>query len=993
MNQSKGESVPGNNWDQVQEIFFAAADLPPAERASFLAQACKGNPDLRTEVESLLKADAVSGAAIAAAIGTEVSSLLSADAPLTGTRMGPYRLLKEIGRGGMGSVYLGERDDEHYRKLVAIKVVKRGMDSMEVLARFRHERQILASLEHPYIARLIDGGTTPDGRPFFVMEYVQGQPIDVYCRTEKLSIEARLRLFLRVCDAVAYAHRSLVVHRDLKPSNILVNAEGIPKLLDFGVAKLLDPGNDPGLTATLAGMGPLTPEYASPEQIRGLPITTAADVYALGAILFELLTGTRAQRLETRTPAEIERVVCQTDTPRPSTVERVAGSPRIDGDLDNIVLMAMRKEPERRYGSVTRLAEDIQGYLEGKPVMARQDSVVYRARKFLVRHSLAVGAGILIFLSLLGGIVLAEMQAHRAESARQFAEVQRQRAESERERAEAQKQLAEQERERAESQRKLAEQERVRAEAETQMARTEQERSQRRLQQMLQLANSSLFDVHAAIETLPGSTEARRKIVATTLRFLEDLSKDAGQDDDLRFVLSESYFKVADVLGYPTRPNLGDTKGALENYQKSEDFILPLVAKEPNNGHYALQLILTRTNKASLLAATGKTQQAVKMLQDLVPMAHGIKHLCPPKSLCYRAEGELYSELVNILIELDTDAALHYSELQVKEGEDWLKRLPGDEDIEVDLGTSYSEQAKILNARYELRPAVERYKQAAALREKALVTHPSDVITRRLLMITYGNLAGTLGSPLLPNLGDTAGAREYYAKAVAIARDLAKADASNRLGQYDLAFALMYCGTLDVSNAQLAESLANLQEAEGLFQKLVAGDPQAVSSWRSLAVTQQYEALRMERLGRADDALAKARESLASAETALSHSPQSASLVSQDLESEENLAEILADHGEKAEALKLAKKALEQAEHASVAASDQDRKGRFIAIASSSLAKVEATFGDWNAARIDAQRAVDQWRQITAAGSHRVDPVKVAAAEAQLKDCDAHLHQ
>ncbi|MGA3327210.1 MAG: serine/threonine-protein kinase, partial [Terriglobia bacterium] len=219
--------MSGNNWERIQEIFFEAADLTTPERDAFLAHACDGDAGLRSEVESLLRADAAGGSAIAAAIESEVSALLDDDAPLVGTRMGPYRLLKEIGRGGMGSVYLGERDDEQYRKLVAIKVVKRGMDSTEVLARFRHERQILAGLEHPYIARLIDGGTTPDGRPFFVMEYVQGQPIDAYCREQGLSLESRLRLFLRVCEAVSYAHRALVVHRDLKPGNIFVAAEGI----------------------------------------------------------------------------------------------------------------------------------------------------------------------------------------------------------------------------------------------------------------------------------------------------------------------------------------------------------------------------------------------------------------------------------------------------------------------------------------------------------------------------------------------------------------------------------------------------------------------------------------------------------------------------------------------------------------------------------------------------------------------------------------------
>ena len=255
--------VQDDNWARVQDIFLEAADLRPPDRAAFLDTACAGDPDLRREVESLLQEDPTGETTIDVAIQTEAARLLK-DPVLAGAVLGSYRLMSEIGRGGMGTVYLAERDDDQYRKRVAIKVVKLGMDTDEVLRRFRHERQILAGLEHPYIARLIDGGTTPDGRPFFVMEHVAGEPIHIYCRNHKLDVEARLHLFLRVCEAVSHAHRALVVHRDLKPGNILVTAGGIPKLLDFGVAKLLDPTTDPGLTKTIHGSGPLTPEYASP---------------------------------------------------------------------------------------------------------------------------------------------------------------------------------------------------------------------------------------------------------------------------------------------------------------------------------------------------------------------------------------------------------------------------------------------------------------------------------------------------------------------------------------------------------------------------------------------------------------------------------------------------------------------------------------------------------------------------------------------------------
>ncbi len=972
--------MSGNNWERVQEIFFNAVDLPASERDGFLERACGGDTGLRSEVESLLRADSADGSAIAAAIGSEASALLDDHAPLAGTRMGAYRLLKEIGRGGMGAVYLGERDDGNYRKLVAIKVVKRGMDSAEVLARFRHERQILAGLEHPYIARLIDGGTTPDGRPFFVMEYVQGQPIDGYCRDQNLNLESRLRLFLRVCEAVTYAHRALVVHRDLKPGNIFVSAEGIPKLLDFGVAKLLDPGNDPGLTLTSAVMGPLTPEYASPEQIRGLPITTAADVYALGAILFELLTGTRAQRITTSTPAEIERVVCQTDTPRPSTVARAAGTPhRLNSDLDNIVLMAMRKEPERRYGSVNQFADDIGRYLDGRPIHARQDSVVYRARKFVRRNALAVAAAILVFLSLLGGMALAERQAHRAESARRFAETQRQTAERERERAEAQRQLAEQER--------------ARAEAETQVARTEQERSRRRLAQMLELANSSLFDVHKAIEKLPGATEARRQIVVTTLQFLENLSKDAGQDDDLRFVLSASYFKVANVLGYPFQPNLGDTKGALTNYQKSVDLIGPLLAKDRDNSKYLLQSVQTKVNWATLLFSTGEAARAAEMMRNTVPAAQELARLCPHDSQCSLAEGQVYSTLADALLSHHISEALPIVELEIQAMERARQSSPRNRDIQIDLGTAYSQEARVMTMQGDLQRAVVRFRQAAALREDALAQNPSDVLTRRSLMITYGNLGGALGSPLFPNLGDTPGAREYYGKALAIAHDLAKADPNDQLAQYDLANALTLYSTLDLPQEEWVESLANLQKAEGILQRLVAADPRSITKVRALALVDEFEGKRLDGLGRSDEAVAKDRESLAIAERVLARDPSDLTLVVQTLNSEETLAEALAHHGDHPGALEMAQKAVARAERLPVTvSSSRARTTRTIAVAYQTLGTVQAAFGNWSEARVAAQRASDDWKQVIATDSRLADPARMARTEALLKDCNAHLH-
>ena len=339
-----------------------------------------------------------------------------------------------IGMGGMGAVYEGVRADQ-YRKRVAIKLVQGGLDSELTLARFRRERQILANLEHPNVATLLDGGVTPDGRPFLVMEYVEGEPITTWCDGRRLSVDARLALFRQVCDAVQYAHKNLVVHGDIKPGNILVTADGTAKLLDFGIAKLVGAGTgDDALPLTRGDTRPFTPEYASPEQIRGDPLSTASDVYSLGAVLFELLTGRRPHVVTSRALVDIMRAVLEVPVPRPSSVvtagaaaqrgERRAGRlrRRLQGELDNIALMALRPEPERRYASAGALSEDVRRELTGLPVEAHGDWAGYRLRKFAGRNRTAVAASILVIVALIGGVIATADQAHRARAAQMRAE-------------------------------------------------------------------------------------------------------------------------------------------------------------------------------------------------------------------------------------------------------------------------------------------------------------------------------------------------------------------------------------------------------------------------------------------------------------------------------------------------------------------------------------------------------------------------------------------
>jgi serine/threonine protein kinase len=408
----ENSTMPNEKRERIEEIFLQAADVPPSERASLLDRMCGGDTEIRMEVESLLRAD-TTGSAVCAAIESEVASILN-EPSLVDTRLGSYRLLKEIGRGGMGTVYLAERADGQFRKQVAIKMVRPDMDTEFVLARFRRERQVLGRLDHPNIGRILDGGTATNGTPYFVMEYIDGDWITRYCKSKALGVEQRVRMFLHICSAVHYAHLQFVVHRDLKPGNILVDSKGEPKLLDFGICKLLyRAGGAEDDSANTIGTALLTPQYACPEQVRGEPVTIASDVYSLGAVFYELLTGVRPHVFPELTPQVIEQVVCGRDVIAPSEVvrrdnEKLAA--RLRGDLDTIVLHAMHKEPSRRYETVERFAEDIRRYLSDEPIAARPDHFVYRSRKFLRRNRLALGVGLALLIAFGAGLFSSELR-------------------------------------------------------------------------------------------------------------------------------------------------------------------------------------------------------------------------------------------------------------------------------------------------------------------------------------------------------------------------------------------------------------------------------------------------------------------------------------------------------------------------------------------------------------------------------------------------------
>jgi len=439
--------MDSERWQNVERLYHAALECEESQRDDFLARACGGDEALRREVESLVSYGNRAGRFIEGSALELVAPTLARDAgdgqaPISddrlimermiGKRVAQYRVVEQLGRGGMGEVYRAVRADDQYQKQVAIKLVRAGEASGFVIGRFKNERQILASLDHPNIARLLDGGATDEGVPYFVMELVEGQPIDKYCDSHKLGIPTRLQLFLQVCSALRYSHQHLIIHRDIKPSNILVTAEGVPKLLDFGIAKILESdvtGGDAGPTVTR--FRAFTPEYASPEQIKAEPIGTASDVYSLGVLLYELLTGHRPYRFKSRTAFEFERAICEEEPLKPSTVvtrveeqnlgdgkctaitpEEISRARNSDpkrirrcllGDLDAIVMTALRKEPHRRYASAGPLAEDIHNHLEGRPIAARPSTIVYRGTKFVRRHG-ELMVSVLLFLLLLGAL-------------------------------------------------------------------------------------------------------------------------------------------------------------------------------------------------------------------------------------------------------------------------------------------------------------------------------------------------------------------------------------------------------------------------------------------------------------------------------------------------------------------------------------------------------------------------------------------------------------
>jgi non-specific serine/threonine protein kinase/serine/threonine-protein kinase len=759
-------------WQQVKSTLAAALEQPDEkERAAFLANACADDTALRREVESLLEQPEDEFDSVAQVIGVAIADPLSS--ANVGRRIGAYELVRELGRGGMGTVWLARRADQQFEKLVAIKLLKRGTDTDEVLRRFRAERQILARLEHPNIARLLDGGMTDDGLPYFVMEYVEGKPLTEFCRLNVLTIEERLRLFLKICAAVQFAHQNLVVHRDLKPGNILVTEDCEPKLLDFGIAKLLAPGGE-ALEVTMNEHQRLTPAYASPEQVRGEPVTTVSDIYTLGTLLYETLTGQNAHRFSTPhpPPTELLRVVTQEEPLRPSAAATdVSTKRRLRGDLDNIILKALRKESGRRYAGIGSFSEDIQRHLENRPVIARKDTFSYRASKFVQRNKIVVAAAALIVLTLIGGIIGTAWEARRAN--RRFNDVRR-------------------------------------------------------------LAHSVLFDYHDAIADLPGSTAVREKLVKDSLEYLDSLAQEGGSDASLQREIASAYLKVGDVQGRPNFANLGDTAGALASYLKALNLREQLAAAEPGNTELHLELAGTYTrigevlrNQGDLSRAVESNRKAVAVMENLAAHASSAE-VGEALALAYVTLGDVLGNPYTANLG-DTNGASESYRRALAIREKLMADDPASAEKRKWTATSHQRLGNMLQTINDTAGALENYRLALAIDETLLKEDPTNTFAQRNVGIDYQLL-----SMALVDAGDLNQAREFQAKNIAIWERMAQADPKNAVAQSDLSLGYSRMVAVLAKSGDAAGALTYYQKSLAIVEGLLAKDPKNVTHLMTL---------------------------------------------------------------------------------------------------------------------------------------------------------------
>lgn len=801
------------HWPHVTDLMHRALDVPEMERRAWLEAQAAGDAETVAEVVRLLDAHRDAGRFLedpliaqpgAAAEFNDALPVAIGETIAVGSSLGQYRILREIGHGGMGTVYLGARADDVFEKQVAIKVVSSAFAGDALKESFARERQLLASLDHPGIARVLDGGAAANGLQYLVMEYVDGTAIDAYCDARQLDTHARLRLFLEVCRAVHYAHGRLIVHRDIKAGNVLVGEDGRPKLLDFGIAKLLardESPSDPSATLLRAW----TPESASPEQVRGEPTTIATDVYGLGALLYRLLTGRAIFDLSGRDHVHRARVICEATPERPSVAASLTpGRTKvlaIADDLDMIVLAALHKEPSRRYRSAEHLAEDIERHLAHRPVLAAPDSWTYRARKFIGRHPVATVASTAAVLVVLAATATALWQARRADQ--------------------------------------------------------ERDRAQARLADVRRMANTLIFDVYDRVENSPNATPIRRSLVERGLAHLDGVSADAASDPVLSLELADAYRRLAEVQGTPGGSNLGDRDGAARSLEKGRSMLAPFLARADTP--VAIDVSYLNLTRQLALTLTNDRDRARQLTAENLERARGLQERHRDNNTVTEAAAHTYfyaalgrpdnqldlwteaSRLYQALIAGAPGDPSHLRSLALTEkyigtlhgtarrfelarthferaldlDRQVQKLRPDDRKTAIDVAIDLGNLATVVSSAVppDLAEAVALYRESLVLRERAVAQDPQDVFARQALAFCLTELCN-----LSRRLGDVDAGVEYGHRAVDAYEALPASEHLMRRGNSWFAF-----GKAVSQAGRRADGCAALRRAQQYFKQALVG--------------------------------------------------------------------------------------------------------------------------------------------------------------------------
>jgi eukaryotic-like serine/threonine-protein kinase len=776
-------------WEDAKKLLNEALDLEPGERDCFIQEACGDAPELLAEVRSLLSWVDQSGEFLetpALRVADLVPEEQSADG-LVGQSLGPWRILDVIGHGGMGTVYRAERADAAFKRIVAIKVVRRGAHAANIIDRFHRERETLAALDHPNIARLIDGGSTRDGKPYFVMEYVDGIRVDTFCDERKLTIDQRMEVFRTICAAVQYAHHALVVHRDLKPDNILVSREGTPKLLDFGIARVMSdaPARIENEAAT-AATWMLTPDYASPEQIHGGVMTTASDVYSLGVLLHVLLTGRPPYRLRPGSHADMSAQLATATVPLPSESFKAAApgvreravargatpqslSRRLRGDIDAIVLRALARDLPSRYLSVDQLVDELERHVTHHPVAARGKHWTYRASAFFRRHRVALSLAGAFVAVVIAGVAAVLWQASIAAEARA--------------------------------------------------------RAERRFEDVRHLARTFIFDVDNEIVNVPGTTRARALMMRTASEYLDGLAREAHGDLGLQRELASAFVKVGDAQGHPTSANVGDTAGARASYERAIEICGAILAAAPHDVETERIRGMAHRRLSDVLAWAGDTSAALthceishSLFAEVAahPVATSEDRL--QAAIAVLKIGDLLGNPNLPNLRRPDDARAQY-DTAVKDLRTLAVEAPDDQRVGRYLGLILERIGTMHEVASDWTAAATAYQESFAIRQHLLATPPALAEEGRDLAIAYEKLGNVQRAQ-----GDTAAAQENYRGALSQFERLAQADPSNAIAARSAAISREKLAGTVASLGHQRDAIDLLEAALRTHDRLAAGD-------------------------------------------------------------------------------------------------------------------------------------------------------------------------